>query len=168
MMIPHEYILALITTTVLLLYRLVDITNKYINIILNVILSWATGLSWTYVMIKEWNLHLWGNEPSLLSNLLLLGVIGSVIGFVIVIFMWKDNIETSNDNVQQPTYTIETLIGMTGVISDEQGSNPYLGKLDDEAGSNILVYVNTEHARKGDKFTIVQINDGKIFANIEI
>ena len=167
-MIPYEYILALVATTLLLLYRLVDMTNKYINTILNVILSWGTGLAWMCVAIKEWNLHLWGSEPSLLSNLLLIGIVGTIIGFAIAIFTWKDVIETPNDNIQQPTYTEESLVGMTGVIAEEQGSNPYLGRLDDEVGSNILVYANTERARKGDKFTIVQIKDGKIFANIEI
>jgi hypothetical protein len=161
-MIPMNYIVALFASTLLVLYRLVDITNKYVNILISILLSFATSASWTYVAISEYNLHLWGNTPTLLSTLVLIFLIGLPLGFLLMVITWREPLYIPQQlNQEQELYTQDTLLGMTGVVVQTYSEGAYLCKLTDKAQTSIVVYL--DNAKEGDKFIIEKIENGKIF-----
>ena len=164
-MIPTRYMLALIATTLLLLYRLVDVQNKYVNILLNCILSFLTASSWVYVFVREYNIHLWGQNQTTFSTLIIVLLAGLIIGFIIMVFTWKEPIYIPKRNIATPTYDENTLIGMTGTVIDGHG-NQYIGILDDEVGTNVLFYTDNEVAKHDDKFTITELKNSQIYAKI--
>ena len=163
-MIPMSYIIALITSTLLILYRLVDITNKYVSLLLNAVLSFATGASWGYIAITENNLHLWGSEPTLLSNLIIMLIVGLIVGFVLMVITWHEPTYIPPTNVQPEMYTEDTLLGMTGTVVQKYSDGSYLGKLTDKSQTAIVVQL--DNAKENDKFIIKKIENGKIFGSV--
>ena len=164
-MIPMNYIVALFASTLLVLYGLVDITNKYVNILISIFLSFATSVSWTYVAISEYNLHLWGDAPTLLSTLILIFLIGLPLGFLLMVFTWREPLYIPQQlNQEQELYTQDTLLGMTGVVVQTYSEGAYLCKLTDKAQTSIVVYL--DNAKEGDKFIIKKFENGKIIGSI--
>ena len=164
-MIPMNYIVALFTSTLLVLYGLVDISNKYVNILISIFLSFATSVSWTYVAISEYNLHLWGDAPTLLSTLVLIFLIGLPLGFLLMVFTWREPLYVPQQlNQEQELYTQDTLLGMTGVVVQTYSEGAYLCKLTDKAQTSIVVYL--DNAKEGDKFIIKKIENGKIIGSV--
>ena len=165
-MIPMDYIVALTISTLLVLYRLVNVTNKYVNILVNGVLSLADGAAWIYLSIVEYNLHLWGNEPTFLSTLLLIIIIDIPVGFILMVFTWRETPHTQQTNEIQETYTEDTLIGMTGVVIQQYSDNSYLCKLTDNSQTSIVVYL--DDAKEGDKFIIKKIENGRIIGSVVV
>ena len=164
-MIPMNYIVALFASTLLVLYGLVDITNKYVNILISILLSFATSASWTYVAISEYNLHLWGDAPTLLSTLVLIFLIGLPLGFLLMVFTWREPLYIPQQlNQEQELYTQDTLLGMTGVVVQTYSEGAYLCKLTDKAQTSIVVYL--DNAKEGDKFIVKKFENGKIIGSV--
>ena len=164
-MIPINYIVALFASTLLVLYGLVDITNKYVNILISVLLSFATSASWTYVAISEYNLHLWGDAPTLLSTLVLIFLIGLPLGFLLMVFTWREPLHVPQQlNQEQELYTQDSLLGMTGVVVQAYSEGAYLCKLTDKAETSIVVYL--DNAKEGDKFIVKKFENGKIIGSV--
>lgn len=166
-MIPMQYMLALFSTTLLLLYQLVDVTNKYINIVVSGLLSLFTASSWAYVGVLEYNMHLWGDKPTFLSSFIIILISGIVFGFIIMVLSWKEPVKIpGNKDIVQPSYTEKTLFGVTGVIVSKYTDDSYLGKLNDATETRIIVYVEDENVNVNDIFTVSDIEEGKIYAKI--
>lgn len=163
-MLPMSYIIALIASTLLILYRLVDITNKYVNILLSAVLSFITGASWGYIAITENNLHLWGSEPTFLSNLIIMVIVGLIVGFILMVITWHEPMYLPPTNVEPETYTEDTLLGMTGTVVQKYSDGSYLGKLTDKSQTAIVVQL--DNAKEDDKFIIKKIENGKIFGSV--
>ena len=163
-MIPVSYIIALIASTLLILCGLVDATNKYVSILLSAVLSFTTGASWGYIAITENNLHLWGSEPTFLSNLIIMLIVGLIVGFVLMVITWHEPKYIPPTNVQPETYTEDTLLGMTGTVVQKYNDGSYLGKLADKSLTAIVVQL--DNAKEDDKFIIKKIENGKIFGSV--
>lgn len=164
-MIPMNYIVALFASTLLALYGLVGITNKYVNMLISILLSFATSASWTYVVICEYNLHLWGDTPTLLSTLVLIFLIGLPLGFLLMVFTWREPLYIPQQlNQEQELYTQDTLLGMTGVVVQTYSDGACLCKLTDKVQTNIVVYL--DNAKEGDKFIVKKFENGKIIGSI--
>ena len=163
-MIPMNYLVALITSTLLVLYRLVDVTNKYVNIMISTVLSLATGASWAYLAITENNLHLWGNAPTFASSLLLMLIIGLPIGFILMVLTWREPLYIPPMNEEPEKYTEDTLLGMTGTVVQKYTDGSYLGKLTDKSQTAIVVYL--DNAKEGDNFIVKKFENGKIIGSI--
>ena len=163
-MIPMTYIFALIISTILILYAIVDIPNKYVNTLISATLSFLTGASWTYIAIIKHNLHLWGDEPTFLSTLSLIFVFGILIGFILMVITWHEPLYVPKRNETHETYTEDTLIGMTGIVYQKYNDGSYFGKLTDKSQTAIVVYV--DNAKENDRFIIKKIENGKIFGSV--
>ena len=162
-MVPNSYIIALIVTTLLLFYRLLNITNRYINIIINIVLSLATGVTWAYIIVTENNLFMTFNELGLFFKLFAIVIVGIIIGFILMVLTWKEpDIQTPDPFNSNEQYNTQSLIGMSGIILDEYTNGASLGKLDDSVGTNIIIYAM--NGKKNDKFRITKIENGKIHA----
>ena len=159
-MIPPIYIFALVMTLLMAIYKVIPIKDRYLNISINSLGSTITGLIWVAIIVKNFFNWLSINKP--IIEFILIVVLGLIAGFLIMMFTLNDSTE-STDNNKTIQYTTETLIGLTGVITDVYADNSFLGNLDDEVHSQIVIYLN-EHAEKNDKFKSSEIKEGKIYA----
>ena len=158
-MIPIQYIVALTAASILLFFTFAyNFPNKVINMLVNILLCSFVSISWVYVMFSSYNLQ---------YNALNIGifiVIVILLTLLLLIMTYKEP-EIKESGVKYKSYTAETLIGMTGRIHSEYGENTYLGKLDDEVNSDIIVKINKKGCT-GDKFVITDISNGFINADL--
>ena len=158
-MIPIQYIVALVATTLLLLFTyMFSISNKIVNVLVNMFLCLFTSASWMYIAFSGYNI-----EFNILETIVFT-VIVILVAILLMIMTYKEP-EIKESEVKYKSYTAETLIGMTGRIHSEYGENTYLGKLNDEVNSDILVKINKK-ACAGDKFVITDISNGFINADL--
>lgn len=162
-MIPIEYLIALFTSTLLVLYRLVDIKNKYVNILVNAILSFSTGAAWAYIMVIENSLNFCNDKSSFIVSLLIIILVGLIIGFMLMVITLHEPLYVQ-EKVEQELYTEDKLINMSGTVVQKYSEGSYLCKLVDKTQTSIVVYL--DDAKENDKFIINKIENGKIFGSI--
>ena len=158
-MIPLKVILALVFTSLFLFYYLIDIHNKYINIGINLLLSSLTSFMWCYIIIGNFYM------PKIISIILLV-LFTILFTFILMVFTYK-NVEqdTSNKNLVPVTYTEDTLIGSTGVVSSLYNEDSYLCYLLDRSRTPIVIHFENEDIHENDEFTITKIDGGVIFGS---
>ena len=156
-MIPTEFVVALIFTTLLLLYKTINIPNKYINTIVATALSFGTSISWCVAMVDSTKVY----------ACIMAGIAAVLLGLILLVFTWHESIYIPEENTgEKVNYTADTLIGATGIIEDSYGGEMYLGSLNDGAATNIIVYLDRDDADAGDMFTVTGIDGEKVFGRV--
>lgn len=156
-MIPTEFIVALVFTTLLLLYKTINIPNKYINTILATVLSFGTSISWCVAIVDSTKVY----------ACIMAGIAAVIFGLVLLVFTWHESLYINEEDVHKPVdYTTDSLVGTTGVVEDSLGGETYLGSLNDGAATKIVVYLNRDDVYDGSLFTVTGMDGDKIFGRV--
>ena len=126
--------------------------NKNLYLLSNLFVYFLSGISLTFLsfngVITWW---------TILISLL----IGVVVSFSLAAVLNRET-RLYDDGAQ---YTTEDLVGKIGEITSLYGPGQYLGKLDDENKTDIVVTIY-ESSKPGDKFEIKEINGENIIAKL--
>lgn len=126
--------------------------NKNVELLVNLFVYFLSGVSLSFVLFN--GLLTWWT--ALLSLL-----IGVVISFSLAAVLNRET-RLYDDSAQ---YTTDELIGKHGIISSLYGPAQYLGKLEDDNKTDIVVTIY-EECKPGDMFEIEKINGEGIIAKI--
>ena len=91
-MIPTEFVVALILTTLLLLYKTINIPNKYINTIVATALAFGTSISWCVAMVDSTKVY----------ACIMAGIASIIFGLVLLVFTWHESIYIPEENTGVP------------------------------------------------------------------
>lgn len=126
--------------------------NKNVELLVNLFVYFLSGVSFSFVIFNG-NLAWW--------TILLSLLIGVVISFLLAAVLNRET-RLYDDSAQ---YTTDELIGKRGVVSSLYGPGQYLGKLNDENRTDIVVTIY-ESGKPGDIFEIQEISGEGIIAKI--
>ena len=126
--------------------------NKNIELLVNLFIYFLSGVSFSFVLFN--GLVIWW-------TILLSLVIGVIVSFSLAAVLNRET-RLYDDSAQ---YTTEELIGKHGIISSLYGPAQYLGKLEDDNKTDIVVTIY-ESCKPGDMFEIKEINGEGIIAKI--
>ena len=126
--------------------------NKNIELLINLFVYFLSGVSFSFVLFN--GLVTWW-------TILLSLVIGIIVSFSLAAVL---NRETRLYDDSAP-YTTDELVGKRGEITSLYGPGQYLGKLDDENKTDIVVTIY-ESGKPGDIFEIQETNGEGIIAKI--
>ena len=126
--------------------------NKNVELLVNLFVYFLSGISLSLVLFN--GLVTWW-------TILLSLVIGIIVSFFLAAVLNRET-RLYDDSAQ---YTTEELIGKHGIISSLYGPAQYLGKLEDDNKTDIVVTIY-EECKPGDMFEIEKINGEGIIAKI--
>ena len=126
--------------------------NKNIELLSNLFIYFLSGVSLSFVLFN--GLLTWW-------TILLSLVIGVIVSFSLAAVLNRET-RLYDDSAK---YTTEELIGKHGIISSLYGPAQYLGKLEDDNKTDIVVTIY-EECKPGDMFEIEKINGEGIIAKI--
>ena len=126
--------------------------NKNVELLVNLFVYFLSGISLSFVLFN--GLLTWW-------TILLSLVIGVIVSFSLAVVLNRET-RLYDDGAQ---YTTEELIGKHGIISSLYGPAQYLGKLEDDNKTDIVVTIY-EECKPGDMFEIKEINGEGIIAKI--
>lgn len=126
--------------------------NKNIELLANLFLYFLSGVSLSFVLFN--GLLTWW-------TVLLSLLIGGAISFSLAAVLNRET-RLYDDG---PQYTTEELIGKHGIIFSLYGPAQYIGKLEDDNKTDIVVTIY-EECKPGDMFEIEKINGEGIIAKI--
>lgn len=126
--------------------------NKNVELLVNLFVYFLSGISLSFVLFN--GLLTWW-------TILLSLVIGVIVSFSLAAVLNRET-RLYDDSAQ---YTTEELIGKHGIISSLYGPAQYLGKLEDDNKTDIVVIIY-EECKPGDMFEIKEINGEGIIAKI--
>ena len=156
-MIPTEFVVALVFTTLLLLYKTINIPNKYINTIVATALAFGTSISWCVAMVDSTKIY----------ACIMAGIASIIFGLVLLVFTWHESIYIPEENdAEKVNYTPDTLVGATGIIENSYGGEMYLGSLNDSETTKIVVYLDRDDVDDGATFTVTGIDGEKVFGRV--
>ena len=127
--------------------------NKNVELLVNLFVYFLSGVSLSFVLFN--GLLTWW-------TILLSLVIGVIVSFSLAAVL---NRETRLYDDKGPYNTTDDLIGKRGVVSSLYGPAQYLGKLEDDNKTDIIVTIY-ESCKPGDMFEIKEINGEGIIAKI--
>lgn len=126
--------------------------NKNADLLLNLFIYFLSGISLSFVIF---------NGQLVWWTILLSLLIGVVVSFSLAAVLNRKT-RLYDDSAQ---YTTEELIGKHGIISSLYGPAQYLGKLEDDNKTDIVVTIY-EECKPGDMFEIKEINGEGIIAKV--
>ena len=126
--------------------------NKNVELLVNLFVYFLSGVSLSFVLFN--GLVTWW-------TILLSLVIGVIVSFSLAAVLNRET-RLYDDSAQ---YTTDELIGKRGVVSSLYGPGQYLGKLQDENSTDIVVTIY-ESCKPGDMFEIKEINGEGIISKI--
>lgn len=126
--------------------------NKNVELLVNLFVYFLSGVSLSFVLFN--GLVTWW-------TILLSLVIGIIVSFSLAAVLNRET-RLYDDSAQ---YTTEELIGKRGVVSSLYGPAQYLGKLEDDNKTDIVVTIY-EECKPGDMFEVKEINGEGIIAKI--
>lgn len=126
--------------------------NKNIDLLFNLFIYFLSGVSFSFVIFNG-QLTWW--------TIILSLSIGVVVSFFLAAVLNRQT-RLYDDKAQ---YTTDELVGKHGIISSLYGPAQYLGKLNDENKTDIVVTIY-ENCKPGDVFEIKEINGEGIIAKI--
>jgi membrane protein implicated in regulation of membrane protease activity len=126
--------------------------NKNVELLVNLFVYFLSGISLSFVLFN--GLVTWW-------TILLSLVIGIIVSFSLAAVLNRET-RLYDDSAQ---YTTDELIGKRGVVSSLYGPGQYLGKLQDENSTDIVVTIY-ESCKPGDIFEIKEINGEGIIAKV--
>lgn len=126
--------------------------NKNVELLVNLFVYFLSGISLSFVLFN--GLVTWW-------TILLSLVIGVIVSFSLAAVLNRET-RLYDDSAQ---YTTEELIGKHGIISSLYGPAQYLGKLEDDNKTDIVVTIY-ESCKPGDIFEIKEINGEGIIAKV--
>ena len=126
--------------------------NKSVELLVNLFVYFLSGISLSFVLFN--GLVTWW-------TILLSLVIGIIVSFSLAAVLNRET-RLYDDSAQ---YTTEELIGKHGIISSLYGPAQYIGKLEDNNKTDIVVTIY-EECKPGDMFEVEKINGEGIIAKI--
>lgn len=126
--------------------------NKNVELLVNLFVYFLSGISLSFVLFN--GLVTWW-------TILLSLVIGIIVSFSLAAVLNRET-RLYDDSAQ---YTTDDLIGKRGAVSSLYGPGQYLGKLQDENSTDIVVTIY-ESCKPGDIFEIKEINGEGIIAKV--
>lgn len=126
--------------------------NKNVELLVNLFVYFLSGISLSFVLFN--GLLTWW-------TILLSLVIGIIVSFSLAAVLNRET-RLYDDSAQ---YTTDELIGKHGIISSLYGPAQYLGKLEDDNKTDIVVTIY-EECKPGDMFEVKEINGEGIIAKI--
>ena len=163
-MIPNTYLFALcctLLTPLIILLSMKVLTSKMRKkwVLFGPIVFFIVGSSWFNIIFS--------NIEIFWLKILLICICSCVFSFFVLVitynFIVGESVENNNE-VKEKNYTIETLIGMEGVINSLYASGGYyLGFLSDGVNTNIVVKIDG-NVKNGSHFKITSIENGSIYA----
>ena len=113
------------------------------------------GLLWSYIFLREYSL-IW-------YNYILGGLIFTVLfWFVSLVFTY--DIVVGNTRLKEIIYSPDTLIDKEGYIVGVYDENKYLGELEDDANTQVVLRIDNKNVKNGRKFKIVGVDNTQITA----
>jgi membrane protein implicated in regulation of membrane protease activity len=126
--------------------------NKNVELLVNLFVYFLSGVSLSFILFN--GLVTWW-------TILLSLVIGVIVSFSLAAVLNRET-RLYDDSAQNTT---EELIGKHGIVSSLYGPAQYLGKLEDDNKTDIVVTIY-ESCKPGDMFEIKEINGEGIIAKV--